>query len=200
MSGVGLATLIRWELAYPGSHFFKGDSLRYMQVITAHGIVMVFFVAVPILFGFMANFFIPYHIGSKDVAFPRLNNFGFWLFPAGYILGAKPAYLKPNFIKYFDKPSFFYQLVDQPFPNLSAKPLEDQNSQEFLASVSEKPVFMFAGHAVHSQYTFSIQSLMTLISTKLPAAYWDYALNLTSIRRKKNHVIRCPNSILTMSG
>jgi cytochrome c oxidase subunit 1 len=38
---------------------------------------MVFFVVVPIIFGGFANFLIPYHIGSKDVAFPRLNNIGF---------------------------------------------------------------------------------------------------------------------------
>jgi hypothetical protein len=77
LSGAALATMIRLELAYPGSTFFKGDSLRYLQVITAHGLIMVFFVVVPILFGGFANFFIPYHIGSKDVAFPRLNSIGF---------------------------------------------------------------------------------------------------------------------------
>jgi hypothetical protein len=77
LSGAALATMIRLELAYPGSTFFKGDSLRYLQVITAHGLIMVFFVVVPILFGGFANFLIPYHVGSKDVAFPRLNSIGF---------------------------------------------------------------------------------------------------------------------------
>ena len=42
LSGAALATMIRLELAYPGSPFFKGDSLRYLQVITAHGLIMVF--------------------------------------------------------------------------------------------------------------------------------------------------------------
>jgi hypothetical protein len=77
LSGAALATMIRLELAYPGSPFFKGDSLKYLQVITAHGLIMVFFVVVPILFGGFANFLIPYHVGSKDVAFPRLNSIGF---------------------------------------------------------------------------------------------------------------------------
>jgi len=77
LSGAALATMIRLELAYPGSPFFKGDSLRYLQVITAHGLIMVFFVVVPILFGCFANFVIPYHVGSKDVAFPRLNSIAF---------------------------------------------------------------------------------------------------------------------------
>jgi heme/copper-type cytochrome/quinol oxidase subunit 1 len=83
ISGSALATMIRLELAYPGSTFFKGDSLRYIQVITAHGLIMVFFVVVPILFGGFANFFIPYHVGSKDVAYPRLNSIGFWIQPCG---------------------------------------------------------------------------------------------------------------------
>jgi hypothetical protein len=77
LSGAALATMIRLELAFPGSPFFKGDSLRYLQVIAAHGLIMVFFVVVPILFGGFANYLIPYHIGSKDVAFPRLNSIGF---------------------------------------------------------------------------------------------------------------------------
>jgi cytochrome c oxidase subunit 1 len=77
LSGALLATAIRIEMAYPGSPFFNGDSLRYLQVITAHALIMVFFVVVPILFGGFANFLIPYHVGSKDVAYPRLNSIGF---------------------------------------------------------------------------------------------------------------------------
>ena len=77
LSGVFLATLIRAELSLPGSLIFKGDSTRYIQTITSHGLIMIFYVAVPIIFGFFGNFFIPYHIGSKDVAFPRLNSIGF---------------------------------------------------------------------------------------------------------------------------
>ena len=77
LSGAILATMIRLEMAYPGSPFFKGDSIRYLQVISAHGLIMVFFVVVPVIFGGFANFLIPYHVGSKDVAFPRLNSIGF---------------------------------------------------------------------------------------------------------------------------
>lgn len=94
LSGASLATMIRLELAYPGSHFFKGDSIKYLQVITGHGLIMVFFVVVPVIFGFFANFFIPYHIGSKDVAFPRLNSIGFWILPSGFLLLAKSAFLR----------------------------------------------------------------------------------------------------------
>ena len=75
--GSYLATCIRLETAYPGSPFFNGDSLKYLQVITAHALIMIFFVVVPIFFGGFANYFLPYHVGSKDVAYPRLNNLGF---------------------------------------------------------------------------------------------------------------------------
>ena len=119
LAGATLATMIRWELAYPGSHFFKGDSLRYLQVITTHGLTMIFFVVIPVVFGFVANFFIPYHIGSKDVAFPRLNSLGFWLVPAGYVLAAKPSFIRSSFFKYFDKPSFFYQIIGKDSVNFT---------------------------------------------------------------------------------
>jgi len=51
MSGALLATAIRFEMAYPGSPFFGGDSLRYLQVITAHALIMIFFVVVPFFLG-----------------------------------------------------------------------------------------------------------------------------------------------------
>jgi heme/copper-type cytochrome/quinol oxidase subunit 1 len=105
--------MIRLELSYPGSPYFKGDSLKYLQVITAHGLIMVFFVVVPILFGGFANFLIPYHVGSKDVAFPRLNSIGFWLLPCGYLLLAKIAFLRPQFWRYYDKTSFYFPLLEK---------------------------------------------------------------------------------------
>jgi len=109
LSGAALATMIRLEMAYPGSPFFKGDSIKYLQVATAHGLIMVFFVVVPIYFGGFANFLIPYHVGSKDVAFPRLNSIGFWIQPLGFILVAKIAFLRTTYWHYYDKTSFFLQ-------------------------------------------------------------------------------------------
>jgi len=57
LSGAGLATMIRLELAYPGSTFFKGDSLRYLQVISAHGLIMVFFCSCSYLLWRFCKFF-----------------------------------------------------------------------------------------------------------------------------------------------
>jgi len=97
LSGTALATMVRVELAHPGSPFFKGDSLRYLQVVTAHGLIMVFFVVVPLIFGVFANFVIPYHVGAKDVAYPRLNSVGFWIQPGSYLLVAKVAFLRSQY-------------------------------------------------------------------------------------------------------
>lgn len=102
LSGAMLASFIRLELAYPGSHFFKGDSVRYIQVISSHGLVMIFYVVVPIVFGLFANYFIPFHILAKDVSFPRLNSIGFWLLPAGFLLMAKPAFSRRQVYKFWD--------------------------------------------------------------------------------------------------
>lgn len=101
-------------MAYPGSPFFKGDSIRYLQVISAHGLIMVFFVVVPLLFGTFANFLIPYHIGSRDVAFPRLNSIGFWIQPLGFVIIAKVAFLRPQYWHYYDKTAFTTPLIAAP--------------------------------------------------------------------------------------
>ena len=109
--GSYLATCIRLEMAYPGSPFFNGDSLKYLQVITAHAIIMIFFVVVPLFFGGFANYFLPYHIGSKDVAYPRLNNMGFWIQPCGFLLIAKMGSMRLEFWVTELKTSFFSSLT-----------------------------------------------------------------------------------------
>jgi hypothetical protein len=81
-----LATIIRLEMAYPGVGILAGDSLQYLTVVTAHAVVMVFFMIMPLLFGAFANFLIPTQLGVHDVAFPRLNSAAFWFLPAGFLM------------------------------------------------------------------------------------------------------------------
>ncbi|HET6396080.1 MAG TPA: cytochrome o ubiquinol oxidase subunit I [Pseudoxanthomonas sp.] len=65
-----------------------GDNLGYLpphhydQIFTAHGVIMIFFVAMPLVTGLM-NYLVPLQIGARDVAFPFLNNFSFWMTAAG---------------------------------------------------------------------------------------------------------------------
>lgn len=58
---------------------------HYDQVFTAHGVIMIFFMAMPFLFGLM-NIIVPLQIGARDVAFPYLNSLSFWLFVVGALL------------------------------------------------------------------------------------------------------------------
>ena len=75
-----LAMLIRGELAHPGMQFLSQE--QYNQLFTMHGTIMLLLYATPIVFGF-ANYILPLQLGAPDVAFPRLNAFGYWLYALG---------------------------------------------------------------------------------------------------------------------
>lgn len=87
--GMVLATVIRLEFAYPGVGIFAGDSIQYLSVATAHGVIMVFFMIMPLIFGAFANFLLPTQLGVHDVAFPRLNSAAFWFLPGGLLMLAQ---------------------------------------------------------------------------------------------------------------
>ena len=77
------ALLMRIQLATPNSTFLSGDA--YNRVYTMHGTVMVFLVVMPIGAAF-ANYMMPIQVGARDVAFPRINAFSFWVFFFGGIM------------------------------------------------------------------------------------------------------------------
>ena len=58
---------------------------HYDQIFTAHGVIMIFFVAMPFVTGLM-NYLVPLQIGARDVSFPFLNNFSFWMTTGGAVL------------------------------------------------------------------------------------------------------------------
>ncbi|MFZ0662328.1 MAG: cytochrome c oxidase subunit I [Acidobacteriaceae bacterium] len=70
------AIAIRIQLAFPDNHFLSPDT--YNRLFTMHGTTMVFLMGMPFLFGF-ANYIVPLQLGARDMAFPRLNAFSFWL-------------------------------------------------------------------------------------------------------------------------
>ena len=80
----GVAALaIRIQLATPNSTFLSADA--YNRIFTMHGTVMVFLVVMPIGAAF-ANYMMPIQVGARDVAFPRINAFSFWVFFFGGIM------------------------------------------------------------------------------------------------------------------
>lgn len=84
-----LATIIRLEMAYPGVGILAGDSLQYLSIVTAHAVIMVFFMIMPLIFGAFGNFLLPTQLGVHDVAFPRLNSAAFWFLPGGLLMLAQ---------------------------------------------------------------------------------------------------------------
>lgn len=85
MAAVGgfLAYVFRYNLAYPGENiplFGELGAQQYNSFVTCHGMIMVFWVAMPILLSGLGNFLIPTMIGTDDMSFPVLNMLSFWIF------------------------------------------------------------------------------------------------------------------------
>ena len=77
------AAIIRIQLIRPHNDFVSPQV--FDRMFTMHGTTMIFFVVIPVLFGF-ANYLVPLMIGARDMAFPRLNAFSFWLTAFGGFL------------------------------------------------------------------------------------------------------------------
>jgi heme/copper-type cytochrome/quinol oxidase subunit 1 len=208
LSGAALATMIRLEMAHPGSPFFKGDSLRYLQVATAHGLIMVFFVVVPLIFGAFANFLIPYHVGSKDVAYPRLNSIGFWIQPCGFILVAKIAFLRPQYWRYYDKTSYYFPLLDKS-AHRKFNEFRGDNIFQFRALqryILDEHTWFWKGKSKtrYEDYeTYSGTPLKLLFWKDIvsyPESFWYAASRVVKARRKKVYVTKCSNRTLTTAG
>jgi cytochrome c oxidase subunit 1 len=78
-----MAVAIRMQLAIPNNHFVSPETFN--QLFTMHGTTMVFLVGMPMVAG-LGNYLVPLMIGARDMAFPRLNAFGFWAFLFGGVL------------------------------------------------------------------------------------------------------------------
>ncbi|MBN9552760.1 MAG: cytochrome o ubiquinol oxidase subunit I [Alphaproteobacteria bacterium] len=86
LRGFSDAIMMRLQqaIAFNGSEGYL-NAHHYDQIFTAHGVIMIFFVAMPFVTGLM-NFVVPLQIGARDVSFPFLNNFSFWMTVGGAVL------------------------------------------------------------------------------------------------------------------
>ncbi len=95
--GGAMAMIFRLELAQPGMQFLTANF--YNQLVTVHGLVMVFGAVMPAFVG-LANWMIPLMIGAPDMALPRLNNFSFWILPFAFFMLLSSLFMEggaPNF-------------------------------------------------------------------------------------------------------
>ncbi|MBB5222414.1 cytochrome o ubiquinol oxidase subunit 1 [Amaricoccus macauensis] len=86
LRGFADAIMMRLQqaMAFNGSEGYL-NAHHYDQIFTAHGVIMIFFVAMPFVTGMM-NYIMPLQIGARDVAFPFLNNFSFWMTVGGAVI------------------------------------------------------------------------------------------------------------------
>ncbi|TNC50048.1 cytochrome c oxidase subunit I [Rubellimicrobium rubrum] len=108
---VAFTVYMRMELMQPGVQYMCLEGARFWPasdpasctpnghlwnvMITYHGVLMMFFVVIPALFGGFGNYLMPLQIGAPDMAFPRLNNLSFWMYVAGTTLGVA-SWLSPG--------------------------------------------------------------------------------------------------------
>ena len=95
---VAFTMYMRLELMHPGVQYMLNEDgspngQLWNVMVTGHGVLMMFFVVIPALFGGFGNYFMPLMIGAPDMAFPRLNNLSYWMYLTGCLLATLAVFV-----------------------------------------------------------------------------------------------------------
>lgn len=157
------AMLIRLQLAVPNNTLLQPDT--YNMLFTMHGTTMIFLVAMPVLFG-LANYLVPLQIGARDMAFPRLNAFSFWLVPFGglllhfsFLTGGAPA------VGWFA------------YAPLSETPFSSQNGVDYWALALLVLGIGSVGTSINLLVTVLTQRAPQMTLRRLPLFSWMFFVN-----------------------
>ena len=152
--GGAMALLVRYELMSPGKTIMGAQ--EYNVSFTLHGVIMIFLFIVPGVPATMGNFLLPLMIGAKDVAFPRLNRFSYWL----YLIGAGIAFFA-IWLK-LDTGWTFYA------------PYSIQNSGAVLAATTAAFILGFSSILTGVNFLCTIHSMRApgMVWARLPLFVW----------------------------
>ncbi len=175
---------------------------------------MIFFVVVPIFYGGFANFLLPYHIGSKDVAYPRLNNLGFWIQPCGFVLivkisGMRLEYwtteVKTNYANVMNTSiNFFKSIYYNEVLQLNIPDLLNYNYMilKNLVDDEKKYVETLIKVNILNLYDlyFSYKLLFWSFINDNSEILWFLTKNAKNIKKRKRQIVKCSNATQTVSG
>jgi cytochrome c oxidase subunit 1 len=124
---------------------------------------------------------------------------GFWFLPAGFLFLAKPAFLRSSFFKYYDKPSFYYDLINSNtlgnWNNLNS------NDYNIINSYVNWDLRKKLTYSNYNSYSFTPLKLLNINNfLNYSNSLWYTSLNILKIKQNKIYISKCSNSILTMSG
>jgi heme/copper-type cytochrome/quinol oxidase subunit 1 len=171
--GASLSTLIRLELSNPGSVVFANNANMYHTVMGVHAFIMVFFLVTPLVFGGFGNYFFPIHIGARDVAYPRLNNFSLWLLPAGFIVMLRTLWEGVRISNLEIKSDPVYNNLEYSLDSVKGLVLEVYNSDGYSSfnEVKNTPneVYNFShltsGSKLSNSYSGDLEAYLPFISS-----------------------------------
>src|SRR5437764_109691 len=150
-----MALLMRTQLAVGNNHFLAPQT--YNEIMTLHGTTMIFLWIIPVFSGF-GNYFVPLLIGARDMAFPRINAFSFWMIPLGGTVMYGALMTMPGAPAVYIKILPAFGIVSEIIPVFSRKPIFGYRAMAFsMAAIGVLGFMVFAHHMFTTGLPLALQ-------------------------------------------